>query len=58
MINHTIIELVEIFARALSRFFTLGDFKDFGMFLSTKTHHFLFLREDQLVDCTYLEKKY
>ena len=47
-INNEIIKLVEIFTRTLSRFFTLGDFKDLGKFLSIKTYDFLFLRDDQL----------
>lgn len=57
-INKEIIKLTEIFTRALSRFFTLGDFKDLGLFLSTKTHDFLFIRDDQLGNCPYLNKIY
>ena len=57
-INNEIVKLVEIFTRALSRFFTLGDFKNLGKFLSIKTYDFLFLKDDQLGECSYLNKNY
>lgn len=57
-IETEIIKYIEIFTRALSRFFTLGDFKEIGKLLSTKTYDFLFLRDDQLGKCLYLNKNY
>jgi len=56
-INQELIKILEKFARALSRLFTLGDFSNFSKGVSTPLHDFLFLRDEDLGTRDYRKPK-